>query len=369
MTPVTIGIEIEIIDELAPVVAPTATDTLYLLHSGVTDPVTLVSAAEARDAFAGEAALIAMTDAYFAEGGAKLVAAPLDEGSGSELAADLEAFPADLGPGQLVVPEVVTGAAMADLADWAYRTNRTYIGDGPDGADDGALTALAATVRASDGARFASVEADTLLVPGLASGTTRRVPASVVKAALIARSDIATLNPNLAAAGVNGQCRYVIGIDDERSETRRNALGEVGVNTFRTIFGQAIRAYGFRTTADLDDLPLWWDLSGSRTVMAVRARAAAVAEDHEFGQIDGGGAFLASYEAALARELKELQGLGALYAESASRPGYSVTAGREVNPPASLAQGIVRARIRLKTSPFAEHVIVSIVRRALTAEV
>ncbi|WP_217913235.1 hypothetical protein [Miltoncostaea marina] len=371
MSPVTIGTSIEIVDELPPVVAPTATDGAFLIHSGATGVETFRTAPDVADALPGEADIAAMADAYFNEGGARLTLVPLVDNAGTpDVAATLEQVPADLGPGQVVAPEVVTGPEMAQIAAWAYETNRVYIADGPDAADDASLITLATALRGSAGARFASMEADTLIIPGIASGTTREVPASIVKAALIARSDLATGNPNVAAAGItNARCRYVIGIDAARSESERNTLAEAGVNAFRTIYGQAVVPYGFRTVADPDTLPLWWDLSGSRVVMAVRAREAEVNEAHLFGQVDGSGAFLVSYETSLARVLKELQSAGALFATSPSDPGYSVSAGWELNPREEIAQGRVRARITLRISPFAENIVLNIIRRSVAEEV
>lgn len=368
MSPVTIGTEIQIVDELAPVVAPTATDPLFLLHSDVATAVTITSAAQGRTAFTGSAGLVAIVDAYFAEGGATIHAAPLVDNAGTPVIADsVAAFPADMGPGQLVAPEVNTAQGLADLADFAFDTNRIYIADAADGATDAALGALGDALIGATGGRFASLEADTLLIPGIASGTTREVPASVVKAALIARNDRDTGNPNLAAAGVNGQTRYVVGIQDERDETRRAALADHGINTFRRVYGR-IRSYGYRSTADLDNYPHWWDLSGARTVMTVRAREQEVAEAHMFGQIDREGVFFASYETALAAVLRELQNVGALYGTT-TQPGYTVSAGWDVNTPADIRAGRVAARITLRTSPFAEHIVVSIIRRPVDQEV
>lgn len=369
MTPVLIGTEITVVDELPAVAAPTATDHLFLIHTAADTVVTVRSAADARTAFAGETELVALTDAFFGEGGARLTAVPLAAGGdgSAQLLAALALVPADLGPGQVIAPEITVAAQMAALADWAYATNRIYIPDGPAGSTDAALTTLAAALAGSGGARFTAPEADRLVIPGLASGTTRTVPASVVKAALIARNDIATGNPNLAAAGLtNARCRYVLGIVNERGQTARDDLAEAGVNAFRTLYGQAIVPYGYRTVAGAS-LPLWWDLSGSRTVMAVRAREAAVAERVQFGQIDAEGGFLAAYQTSLAAELKELQRLGALFG-TGTVPGYRVEAGFAVNPRADLAAGRVRARIRLKTSPFAEHLDIAITRRPITAE-
>lgn len=368
MSPVQIGTEIEIVDEVAPVVAPTATDPAFLIHSDVAELATYRTASAAREALDGSADLVAMTDAYFAEGGAVLTVVPLVDDEGPDVEATLAQVPADLGPGQVVAPEVNDTTSAAAIAEWAWATNRIYIADAAAEAIDDTLEALGDAIAASDGGRAATVVADTLIIPGAASGITREVPASIVLAALIARSDRATGNPGLAAAGLNGQARYVIGIDDERDETRRNALAEHGVISFRTLYGSLIRAYGFRTAADPTTLPLWWDLSGSRVVMAFRARADAIAEDHVFGQIDREGNLLAVFGSRLAAELADLQRIGAIYGTTTD-PGYTVASGWEVNPPEDVATGRIRAVCRLRTSPFAEFVTVSIIRRPTDQEV
>jgi hypothetical protein len=363
-----VGYDVDVIDEPVPVAAPTATDTVFVVHSAAGGEPTLqeiTSKQDARDAFPASSAIIAMADAFFEVGGGRMVVSKLGV---DDLDDALARFTADLGPGQLVAPEIVTGPLMVDAAQWAWDTNRIYHADGPDGATDAALITLANTVIAGEG-RFASLEADTLIIPGLASGQTREVPASIVKAALIARSDIATGNPNLAAAGIaNGRTRYVLGIKAERTDAARQTLAAAQVNTFKTVFGQAITAYDYVTLADLDELPQWWDLSGSRTVMAVRAREGAVAEQNMFGQIDGEGQFLARYEGGLRGELAALQRIGALYGNDTS-PAYRVDVSSTVNPLANLAEGKVTAQLVLRTSPFARSLQLNVVRRAITREV
>lgn len=369
--PLDIGVVVGVTDEPLPSVAPTATDTGFLLHStsqvgspaGLTE---LRSPAQAAELFEGEAAIIAAADAWFAEGGARLYVAPLDD-TAPDVTAALGMIGPEHGPGQLMAPEAVTTPDQVELADWAWLTNRFYIADGPDGATDAALITLREAVTASDGGRFTAFEADTLLIPGAAAGVTREVPASVVVGALMARSDLATGNPNLAAAGVNGECRYVVGIKAERTHAQRNALGEEQVNTFRTV-NQRTRHYGNRTAADLTTLPHWLDVSGARVIMAVRARELAVAESHAFGQIDGERKFFDQYEGGLRGELADLARVGAFYGTS-DAPGYRVDVSAEVNPIESIMQGVVTAQVIVRTSMFAESLRVNIIRRALNQTV
>ena len=369
--PLDIGVEVGVLDEPQPVVAPTQTDTCFLLHSTteVGSPAGLTevrNASQVRDLYEDETPIIALADAYFAEGGARLYIAPLDDAT-PDVTAALAMIGPEHGPGQVVAPESVTTTDHAEIAGWAWTTNRFYIADGPDGATDAALIVLADALKATVGGRFAELEADTLTIPGAAAGVTREVPASIVKAALMARSDLATGNPNLAAAGVNGECRYVVGITGERTGDQRNALGVEQVNTFRTVTGR-IQSYGNRTLANLTTLPHWLDVSGSRVIMAVRARELAVAERHSFGQIDGQRKFFDQYEGALRGELADLARLGAFYG-TAEAPGYRVDVSAELNPLEQLMQGVVIAQVVVRTSMFAESLRVNIIRRSLNQQV
>jgi hypothetical protein len=370
MSPLEVGVEVDIIDEQQPVAAPTATDTGFLLHSTAEDTpdfAQLNNGADARAAYPDDDALVANADAFFGEGGARLYVSNIAAVT-PDIPVSLARFIDDLGPGQLWAPEVVATAGHVSIANWAYDHNRIALLNGPDGATDTALTTLATAAIAAPGARNASMEADTLIIPGTASGTTREVPATATKAGLIARSDIATGNPNLAAAGIQqGRTRYALGTKVDRTDASRQALAAAQVNTFKSVYGTTLAAYGYLTLADLDALPHWWDLSGSRTVMAVRAREAAVAEQHMFATIDGGGGFLTRYEGALRGELAALARLGALYGSETS-PAYQVDVSAVVNPIANLAQGQVTATITMRTSPHARVLRIHIIRRRLDQE-
>jgi phage tail sheath protein FI len=124
--------------------------------------------------------------------------------------------------------------------------------------------------------------------------------------------------------------------------------------------------YGFRTLVKLTVIPYWWDFSGSRTIMALRARVASLDEQFVFAQLDGKGQTIARYEAAIKGICKELYDLGALYGNTPA-DAYSVDTGPAVNTTAQLQAGNLSAQIRVKVSPFAEHVITNISRRPLTA--
>lgn len=376
MSPLTLdlGVDVEVVDQPQVAAPPTATDTMFLIMSLAASgsPTTVQQVTSIQDAntkYPNEAGLLAITDAFFNIGGGRIYVSPMLGGDTPVTAAGR--FTPQMGPGQVVAPAVVTSVDQAPLRDWCWDNNRIYIAQGADGASASALTTLATALVSKNG-RFAELEADTILIPGLAPGTTREVRASVIKAALMARSDINTGNPNLAAAGNHtpnaaGQVDYAVGIKAERSGAEQQTLATAQVNCFRSVNGN-VRAYGDFTLADLATLPDWWNVSGSRTIMAIRAQEQAQAEELMFGQVAADGLFLDRYDGALSGVLAALQRKGAIYGTDQS-PGYSVNVSSAVNPIDQIAQGVVKASVTVKTSPSAGDLTVTITRRGLTQEV
>jgi hypothetical protein len=369
MLDIDVGVDLEIVDDSNAGQAPTATDTGFLVHSMAASgsPATaqkLTNLAQVRAVYPGEATVQTYADAFFNIGGGRLFVIPL----GGSAAAAAAMITPEMGPGQIVAPEVVLSADQRVFRDLAWNTNRIYLADGPDGASDAAMEALATGLISLTG-RNTGLWGDTLLIPGVAPGSTREVRASIVVAALMARSDIATGNPNLAAAGnhtpgAGGQSDYVVGIKAERTLDSIRTLAQNQVNSFRAVNGRA-RNYGYWTLADLEQIPQWWDLSGSRTMMALRAEEQAVAEEMMFGEVAADGLFIDRYTAALAAVCQKYQRLGAIYG-SAQNPGYGIVTNSSVNPLANVAKGKITAQIKAKTSPFAAELDVTIIRRAIT---
>lgn len=362
MSPVP-GFDTFIVDDPISGAAATATDTLHLLSTAGPAEPTVHKRADT-----GDATLDAQLRAYFALGGRSVIVQGHGDGTTlPEIADAIALLPP--GPGQVVAPEVVVQDDLITLTGvWA--SNKVALLQGASTATDTELETLAAAIIAAVGAtngRGAGLFADYFLFPQVAGTGTDLIPQSLVVAALIARNDRLLKNPNIAAAGKNGRVDAAVGIDDQKTDTRIEALKDAQVNSAKNVNG-SLRNYGFRTLADLDVLPHWWDLSGSRTVMAYRAQAAAIDEDFTFETIDGKGKMLTRYQGRLQAAAKDLYDLDALYGDT-PEAAYRIDVGDTVNTDEDIAAGEVTAQVYLKTSPFAEHLVTNITRRALTATV
>lgn len=274
--------------------------------------------------------------------------------------AALDAFPADLGPGQVSIPGATTLAAWQGTGEHALATNRVaYLDVAVDDAD-AVIDDVAAFRALGDVAKVSAFFDGAETIPGLVSGTVRTVPASARAMGQAARVD-ALGNPNVAAAGERGIAAFVIGTTSAaRTDAEREALNDAGVNVSRVISGQ-VRTYGFRTAAAPADYPLHWQLANVRLDMAVRAECQAAAESHVFAQIDGKGVELAAYAGKLAGVLSRFYRIGALYGETPD-DAYRVDVGPAVNTPETIAAGRIRAVLSIVRSPFAERAEVEVVK-------
>jgi len=274
-------------------------------------------------------------------------------------------FTNDLGPGQVAMPGRTTPAAQANLMAHAATFNRVALIDGTDSGSKATLKSVAMGLRGVPNARHAAFFAPWAVVPGIIAGTTRTVPWSAIEAGIIARNDAAN-SPNIAAAGIQyGQALYPIALSQPKfSDADREELNSTGVNMAVQQFG-GIMAYGYRTLTDPNLDPNWLQFSNARLYMAIVAQADAVGENYVFSQIDGKGVTIGAFGGALASMLNVFYNEGSLYGDSPDA-AFAVDVGPSVNTPETISAGELHAVLRVKMSPFAELVVIEIVKRLIT---
>jgi uncharacterized protein len=240
-------------------------------------------------------------------------------------------------------------------------TNRVGLLSCADG-DAAALTAAGVALQTDANARYGALFAPSAVLPGMVAGTTRTVPYAAVEAGIIARND-GVYGPNTPAAGTLGQAVYALDINGRYSDADYQTLNESGVDMARLIYG-GVRTYGYRTLVDPEATPAWLSLGNARLNMAIVAQAEAIGENYVFTQIDGRGRTLSAFAGELSAMLATFYEEDALYGETPQEAFY-VDVGSTVNTPDSIANGELHAVLGVRMSPFAEWVVIEIVKVAV----
>lgn len=359
-------------DAAAPRTLPTDTGVAFIVGKAASGPKNEPTPVQSLAAYSktfgsrtGAEVLYDSVDAFFRYGGRKAFIVNVDDaGDGladSDYIAALASIERDLGPGQVILPGVVSTTVQTAALEHAANNNRVAILD-LDDAPASEVVADLAVLASSQYAKHGAAFGPWAVIPGLAGGTTRTVPYSAVQAALIARND-ALNGPHSPAAGVRGSAP-ILGLSQEYTEEDREAIHEAGGNVVR-FRANEFRTYGYQTLADRDANPLHWQLSQVRLDMAISARAEDVGERFLFSAIDGQGIALSQYGAELAAMLMEFYTAGALYGATPDE-AFRVETGPTVNTPETLARGELRAVLSIRRSPFAERVVIEIVKTAIT---
>ena len=280
----------------------------------------------------------------------------------TEQAAAFGLLDKDLGPGQAALFGGTSDAAHDVVRTHANSTNRVAVIDAADTGVVNTLTTSADGSRGLDGSRRSGLFAPWLVIPGLTRNTTRTVPHSAALVGRAARNDAAGLNQGEAIAGPKGEYQWVLDVTQVWSEADRSALNEAGVNIAKVVNGK-VQTYGNRTLTDYDTDPLHIEFSGERLLMAIRARAFAIGQRYVFAQLKPEN--ITKYGGELDGLLLDVYRTGALYGET-PQDAFRVNVGPDVNPPAQLAAGKLKASIAVRKTPNAEVVEIEVVNVAIT---
>jgi len=282
--------------------------------------------------------------------------------------AALDKFTRDLGPGQVSYPGRTTTTAHTQLQAHAAAQGRVALMDSADTVTVATLTTEAVALRALSTHRYGAIFAPWVIIPGILPNTTRTVPPSALAAGLMSRSDAAGNSPNVPAAGANGQAVYAVGLSQAAwTDTQRDTLNTAGVDVFRIIYG-GVRLYGYRTLTDPVNDANWINLANVRLFMAIQAKGGEIAERYVLAQLDGQRRKIAQYGGELAGMLLPYYEAGSLYGAT-PQEAFNVNVGPQVNTDSTIADGQLKAVISLKMSPFAELVVLELVKTRVTEAV
>jgi hypothetical protein len=283
----------------------------------------------------------------------------------AQIVSALALFTDAYGPGQVCAPGQVDNVTVNPaLLQHAIDHNRVALIESAPGADAATLTTYASALKTLTGARAAGVFAPLAIVPGVTSGTTRLVGWTAVAAGIMARNDARGLNPNVPAAGVNGISSYALDVEKRFTDAEYTNLNAAGVNMAQYRWG-ALETFGYRTVVDQTQVSDWWSLGFARLRMAIEAEAGAIAERYVFSEIDGRGKTIAQFGGDLRGMLVPFYEAGALYGETAE-DAFQVNVGSAVNTPTTIANGELHAVLMVRMSPFAEYVVIEIVKVSTT---
>jgi hypothetical protein len=307
-----------------------------------------------------ESSLIPKTQEVTLSGGTYSTSSPTTE----QVETAMNLFGIDLGPGQLLIPGIVTEAVHKAMAAHALANNRRAIMDDTDTAEAVTIAGHASALRTLTGnaQRFCTMVAPWATIPGLSTATVRTIPYSAIYAGQIARSEGEGNSPNQAAAGAKrGVCRWALSLTQNYSAASLETLNNAGVIAAKSVRGFPT-TFGNRTLTNPTTDPNWRSFSASRLVMAVAALAAGVLENFEFEQIDGHGYVFKDLQGALSgTACMPFYRANSLYGQTPAE-AFQINTGPDVNTTASIAAEEIKAQIALRVSPTGEVLTVEIVK-------
>lgn len=304
-------------------------------------------------------------DSYFHHGGAKaFISTAGMSATSSDIVALLDNFDHGLGIGQVAAPGLDTSVIQLAVMAMVLDTKRVAVLDGTDTAVVATLTAQAAALTDQPGDKFSALFAPWDVIPGLATGTTRVVPASGRIAGNIALNDARGLSTNDPAAGPNGIARWATDVSQHFTDSDQTTLNPQGVNLTRLI-RKVPRTMGWRSLANQSANANWSMFSNSRLLMETQWELDLMNENFEFAKIDGRNHTLKKYQGAIKGVLLPFFEDDDLYGDTPA-DAFTIDVGPSVNTPETEAEGLLKARIALRTSPFGERVIIEIAKVPIT---
>lgn len=359
---------------------PTDTGVLFFAFTGATGPAAPTRVTSMAQALALTSPVPTDTAAwlgdYFANGGAAVFVVKINAVNPAaptlvECSAALDLFTADMGPGQVVIAGLSTDNVYSALLAHAnaHPTRVVILDVAPTGTFTAAATATAAAALASAaGSTRAAMVGPRLTFPALTGTGTREVPASVIAAALAARSDAehgsAGFNPSSATgARPISVLANAVGLSTPSgtiTAAEADTLYNAGVNPLRiTSDGKIIWLQGW---VALSTDPLWHQFQHGRLAAEVGAKVGAIMAAYSGQNIDGKGRLFAQVAGDLGGYLLGLYAANVLFGAKPEN-AYTVVVDFTNNTPATIAAGELHGAIAITPASSVEQITISAVVR------
>jgi hypothetical protein len=282
----------------------------------------------------------------------------------------LNLFTAGYGPGQVSAPGRTTDIAHTTLLAHAQANRRVAILDLTDTATAATLKTSVVNCRVGN-QRYGAAFTPWVQVSGIVPGTLRTLPPSPFVAGMISKNELER-GPNSPSAGNNGISHTAIGLSQppftEGAGGTREDLNNNGINVIMKRPSGLIETFGWRSIVNAVTDPNWINFGNVRLYMAIASDADQIAETFVFRVIDGKGQTISEFNGALVGMLMLYYQQGGLYGLSADL-AFNVDTGAQVNTPITISNNELHAVLNVKMSPFAEFVVIEIVKTPLTLEV
>lgn len=348
----------------------TTTGKLFIagVASGSTSVNRITGISEFREIYGSRtttnAALHDALQVFFAEGGSTayvnaVATAPV---SPATWAGVLDDFTADLGPGAVAIAGI---GASADEFVGAHcsATGRLGIICGPESQTAANAVTAAASASGETGGDHLIYVWPWVTIPGLEDPIEPIGFAAGVRARAHTSPAGAAQSPLFVDYGTS---RFVNGVETAVTDAEWETLNTGKVSTVRVVAGK-LRQYGWKTVANPEGDNVG-NLAGAQfrdLINALVWDCSQVAEGYVGRIVDGRGVTLGSFAGDLTGICARYAAAGSLYAKldedgNALDGGYVINVGSDVNPPADLAAGEVKAEIGVRLSPTAEFVTITI---------
>lgn len=279
-----------------------------------------------------------------------------------ETAVDL--FGRDLGPGQVAFPGNTSEAVQEYLLAHGEANNRRAVLDGDEDASVAELISQATALRGPT-AKFGTLMANWAVIPGLSRGTYRRIPLSGIFLGLIARVEAEGNNPNVAAAGKRGRCKFALDLVAKFTDAERGELDDAGIIPAILKRG-VVTLFGDVTLVNKTTEPNWRSFASSRLAMGVAALADLILDDFDFEQIDGHGYVFGDLKGKIEGGACMPYYLANAFYGQTPPEAFEVNTGPDVNTPTSIAGEEIKAQIAFRASPHGHTLSIEVVKVPIT---